>query len=468
MSNVCADCIGDSYLHKQVMQDGVRAPCDFCQSDDHQTIKLEVLAKQVASVLNNFFAISTPDPDEIELIKAIEADGDQRGESVTDTIRSLINSSLELSEAIRKYLSNQQGSAGDGHSTDNWSYASNTFYEMQSIDTSDLQMSWSDFRHEILTRSRFFNQNAKSILERLFEDIDKLTTYDGKSVVRVFSQKDNFFRARKAETHESLKKILKEAPNSLGAPRVSLARAGRMNAEGISVFYGSTDEKTCIAEIRAPVGCFVICGEFTPLRELRLLDLTRLKLVYLQGSYFDAAHIELVSRTKFLKELVAEMSQPVMPGEESIDYLPTQVVAEYLCSHPDMNLDGVVFASSQVPPLTNKGSGSAKEQCLGENIVLFSRACGLQPHDIPKNSEVNITLYIGDEESPLSEVFIKEITPVKVDQEDIIDPRSSGLKRRDILDPSIQLDIERIRVMKIKSVSYQKSSFIVTRDRIDT
>jgi len=32
MSKVCADCIGEEFLHEKIMQDGVVGHCDYCQS----------------------------------------------------------------------------------------------------------------------------------------------------------------------------------------------------------------------------------------------------------------------------------------------------------------------------------------------------------------------------------------------------------------------------------------------------
>ena len=46
---------------------------------------------------------------------------------------------------------------------------------------------------------------------------------------------------------------------------------GRMNAAGISVFYGATDDETAIAGVRPPVGSWVATATFEVIRPLRLL-----------------------------------------------------------------------------------------------------------------------------------------------------------------------------------------------------
>ena len=167
-----------------------------------------------------------------------------------------------------------------------------------------------------------------------------------------------------------------------------------MNSEGISVFYGATDVDTCIAEIRAPVGGYVVIGRLLPLRELCLLDLMRLEKVLLQVSPFDAEHTESLSRVHFFRQLVAKLSQPVMPGSESMDYLPTQVVAEYLKAHPDMKLDGMMFASSQTARAQEEDADTREQK--GKNVVLFSHACGLEEYDTSIREIVPYTQEIED------------------------------------------------------------------------
>ncbi|MDX7018912.1 RES family NAD+ phosphorylase, partial [Klebsiella aerogenes] len=61
-----------------------------------------------------------------------------------------------------------------------------------------------------------------------------------------------------------------------------------MNAKGISVFYGATSKTNAVSEVRPPVGSFVVVSEFRVLRPVRLLDLTVLGRVAVNGvSRFD-------------------------------------------------------------------------------------------------------------------------------------------------------------------------------------
>ena len=473
VSSVCADCIGEDYLHEQIMRGGVVGHCDYCQSEDNPTIELDELAEQIHSVLEEHFQMTSPEPEGLDYIAAKHGYWEQPGDPVTHIIMNLIDSSEELAKAIRECLSDQYDPLGKDAMSDPCPYADDSQYEERPIDTYAFQESWSSFRQGILSRSRFFNQEAKSALDHLFQDVTQLETYTGDPVVRVLSPGDSIFRARLAKTDEALEAILKSAPQSLGAPPGRYASTGRMNAEGISVFYGATDLDTCIAEIRAPVGSYVVSGKFSPCRDLRVLDLTRLQKVYMRGSLFDSKHTESLSRVHFLKRLEAELSQPVMPGSESRDYLPTQVVAEYLGSHPDMSLDGVMFSSSQIAMEEGDKSDSNGEN--GKNLVLFSHACGLERYDLPDGTEIDVSRMSGDPDYPDYSIWIWERVPASQKKEDTAPPtdkefgvwplmHQSGPPAIEVK-PSIRLDMESIGIRRIKGVSYQTFSFDVSRCR---
>ena len=107
------------------------------------------------------------------------------------------------------------------------------------------------------------------------------------------------------------------------------------------------DEHTCAAEARAPVGSDVVVAKFELLRPVRLLDFDALAEVYDEGSHFDPEYCVRRGRWAFLRQLVREVSMPVMPQDEAFEYLPTQAVAEYLAQKASPPVDGIVFRSTQ-------------------------------------------------------------------------------------------------------------------------
>ena len=86
--------------------------------------------------------------------------------------------------------------------------------------------------------------------------------------------------------------ILASLSSQLGPPPSDKATAGRMNAEGIPVFYGALEEETCVSEVRAPVGSFLVLVKFDLLNPIRVLDLNALSIVYSDFSHFDPNYAE--------------------------------------------------------------------------------------------------------------------------------------------------------------------------------
>ena len=121
------------------------------------------------------------------------------------------------------------------------------------------------FQHQ----ARFFNTEVESALDRLFMELDSLRTAAGESVLQVIGNDGEptiIWRARRAGSQSQLQTILANPASEMGPPPPGITPAGRMNAAGIPVFYGALDYDTCIAEIRPPVGSYVVTGKFELLK----------------------------------------------------------------------------------------------------------------------------------------------------------------------------------------------------------
>ena len=121
----------------------------------------------------------------------------------------------------------------------------------------------------------------------MFQNINELRTYDNRSIV-VRADPDtelrDLFRARVFQSYAKLDEALMRPDIHLGSPPSQLAKAGRMNAQGISVFYGAKDPSVALAEVRPPVGSKVAVARFEIILPLNLLDLTSLARIHPEGS----------------------------------------------------------------------------------------------------------------------------------------------------------------------------------------
>lgn len=227
---------------------------------------------------------------------------------------------------------------------------------------------WDDLTIEVRTRSRFFSALVRDTLSSIFDQLDRIDEQSGKRVLAAVGPGcaiSSLFRGRVAQTGEDLKRILQQPGSELGPPPPDKAGDGRMNPKGIPIFYGSMSRDTCIAELRPPVGSIAVTARFEICRPLTLLDLDALhQQVSLQAHPLDPAYSSELERNQFIREFVSLAQRPVLPRDHLDDYLPTQVVAEYLSEQERNPIDGMVYPSAQIR------SGSP-------NVVLFNHASSL-------------------------------------------------------------------------------------------
>lgn len=154
-----------------------------------------------------------------------------------------------------------------------------------------------------------------------------------------------FFRGRLIE---HLADAREWRAKELGPPPRGKAAANRMSPAGISMFYGSGDALTAVAEIAGHgVAPMAAVAEFRSTRALTVLDLTATPES--PGSPFDETARKELLMLKFLNSFVEKVRRPVIPdGREHVEYAPTQVLTEYLRWTSRSAIDGIAFPSAVV------------------------------------------------------------------------------------------------------------------------
>ncbi|MDN5793036.1 MAG: RES family NAD+ phosphorylase [Brevibacterium aurantiacum] len=164
-------------------------------------------------------------------------------------------------------------------------------------------------------------------------------------LVRDIEKDTLLYRARIERDARELEKAAREKPAAeLGPPPVDKASAGRMNAQGIPLFYVAFDEETACVEVssHSPYDEAVV-GAFALQRPLRILDLSR---VPPPRSPFDDSYIDGDDRLAFFSEYVERITRPViLDGNHPVDYAPTQVLTEFFRWATAPRLAGIVFRS---------------------------------------------------------------------------------------------------------------------------
>ena len=397
---ICAWCVGNPWLTAQIEQQGHMGVCTYCYQS-RRGVPLESFANWVHLVLSEHFALTAPGPTEPDdfITIALGLDWERAGCSPT----AIVAQEAGLEEHIAKdviHLLSEFHSFGARREGEEDPYDDHeTRYEVVAPDPEAFRRLWDRVPNEISHRARFFNAEAELVLNDIFADLATLTTEDGTLVVRrlASSGEDTYlWRVRTALSREKAESILETPAQELGPPPADYATAGRMNPEGIPVFYGAMDLATCLAEVRPPVGSYVVAGRFKLLKPVRVLDMNLLQEAYAEPNYFDPNYVELSNRIAFLRQLVDELARPIMPGDEAKEYLATQIVAEYLAHKTNPRVDGILYRSSQMG-----GPGpdeTSLEQVDDRNVVLFNHASTVEPIMAPEGVAVEARIPAHDDD----------------------------------------------------------------------
>jgi hypothetical protein len=351
VSDVCAECVSDEYLRKYIDDDGIEGECSYCKKGLVLTIPVVELADLAERMLEEHFSPTNSEPEGIEILYAKEGKWEQAGEPLEGVLFEHVSENEDLVRGVATELQDRWFDAGSFEHR----YGEEPHFEERSPGHGKYGQAWAEAESKLRYESRLLTTDTTTFLDSLFPEpeVNELTTI-------LTPGEHRLFRARIFQSDESLEIALRDPEANLGPPPPRLARAGRMNAHGIAAFYGANDIDTAVAEVRPPVGTYALIGAFVPLRDLRILDLTKMIAATDGGSVFDPNTLGRVQRASFLRSFAAKLGAAVVPEREADDYLITQAIADYLSSREDLGLDGILYESVQLPG--------------GSNVSLFHKA----------------------------------------------------------------------------------------------
>lgn len=408
-NQVCSDCIGEEHLRNLVIKSAVvNKQCSYCGSCG-SVILLGDLADLVEEAFERHFLRTDTEPDSIQYgmmhNEAFKYTWERDGSPIVCAIMDATRSSEKIAEDIRRFLEEKHFDFEKISMGEEGEFSAESHYEYITPGYSEWQTEWDFFERTIKTEARFFNKIGVTQLSDLFDTVDEMRTFQGKSLIaNVGPDADHIslYRARVFQNDERLKAAIKRPDKELGAPPPGCANSGRMNANGISVFYGATSIKTALAEVRPPVGSKVAVAQFEIIRPIQLLDLTALEEVRETGSIFDPSYAYRLGRMMFLRELSKWIARPVMPDDQEMEYLPTQAIADFLATRGKVPLDGILFPSAQV---NNDGL----------NIALFHKSSRCREIYIPEGAELEASIPAAGKDSLESGYTVYEKLPLEED-----------------------------------------------------
>lgn len=356
---ICRKCIADDFLRAEIDANAEVVDCSEC-SQKRRGISIEDLGRRLESILRQYYVagestkhFASADDDN----GSWQQLGDDLSDIVQDVLGEYYNCHSSIVDAVKEAEDCDPASGDYGF----WDDGANYQFRFIQYEPSAFP-GWDETRRELKHGRRFFSPAAMSMFAALFEGIDDITArVEGRQapVCYELPMGEQLFRSRVVDSESMQAEVIAAPSSKVGPPPPELARSGRMNADGVSALYTSTEASTCVAEMRPAIGSTLAVVELRTTRKLRVLDLRRLETAWAEHSYFDPKYSEKRIRLAALRQLHEQVSQPILPGKES-DYVVTQTMAEYLAHVCVKPFDGIVFRSAQ--------------DADGTNIVLFARS----------------------------------------------------------------------------------------------
>lgn len=346
-THVCQNCIGDdTHLRHLVRKNLTTVACSYCNSKARKAAPIAVL---MAALLHG---VKYSYNDEANAGCPYDKEFSIEYMSSGDVLEQVLESEgLDWPDALKNDVAEAFFNTGWVDAPDgDW---------MGSYNHERLHWSWDSFAQAVKHQSRFnfqIRKRSRSYGEDLVS-VHEMLPFLGRLVrqqrmVRKLPESTVFYRVRPGKHAHSV--------SELGSPPADKARAGRMNPAGIPYLYLAFDERTALAETRAKHGDQVTLSEWSPCRDLYVVDLS----YHLScPSVFSDKRREH-DMVHFLYKFTDEISKPVAhDGSEHIEYVPTQVVSEYFAQAFTYSLhkrvDGLIYPSAVDP--------------RGKNLVLFPR-----------------------------------------------------------------------------------------------
>lgn len=468
---LCRDCTQEPYLSDEIERDGRRLKCSYCGSTG-KCYLLSELSERIEEVFEEHFVRTSDQPDALESMlqadKELNYQWERDGQPVIYAIMDAANIPEEAARDIQALLDEKHADfdlASQGEETE---FCCGSYYEEKSASDNAWREEWDSFERSLKTEARFFSKAAQLHLTSVFGELETLRTRDGRPLIVSAgpgSQLHKIYRARAFQSIQTLKEALERPDLHLGPPPPRLARAGRMNAYGISVFYGANTSQAALAEVRPPVGSHVLIAKFEIIRPIRLLDLPAFSAVATSGSIFDPLLSGRLERAMFLRSLSQRISRPVMPDDEALDYLATQVVADFLATESSASLDGIIFESVQ----------AAKR---ARNIVLFQKAAKVEALTLPYGTEISSSVGLMTEEGWQPEFSVIEELPAEPTDNHDVEQKKGVITSpfatlensdwpfdHDWRESTLRVDVTSAEVYQVQGVKLKTDNFKVNRYR---
>jgi hypothetical protein len=214
--------------------------------------------------------------------------------------------------------------------------------------TDELEYQWQYFKKLIKHTSRYLFSSGNSIESKAFKILQQV----GKSIVTLniikkLPKGTKLYRCRQ----HNLKLKLSSIQEITSPPNDLAIYPNRFSPSGISMFYSAFDSETSILETISrenKSNKYITIGEFETLDDYYVVDFSKLKL----PSFFSIKNKRKYYLQQFLYGFAKDITNDIKKdGQEHTEYVPTQVVTEFLKFTFNKNrkykIEGIIYPSSK-------------------------------------------------------------------------------------------------------------------------
>ena len=342
----CIHCFKNEFIQANVRGEDEQGVCYYCDMNGEEeawVAGVDAIGELVREKLGLAYKNATMDDVPFHVLSAFSTTIEDVLRDTEDIFSECLDNSKDgISKLIRDMFKHSGPSwrdiaQGDFDEWDN-GYAEIILIDEFYItpDDNHFRYKWDEFTYVVKHVNRFFNigSSREAMLEEfnVFYEKMKICLPAGTLIWRARSNPKNPLNTLEAKSYEC------------GPPPRNISKALRMNPAGISYFYGSDDPKTCKAEIRPEPDDHIIYGQFSTKRDLQILDLSEVVHIGTRSIFDPDYDHDFNWATEFLKGFIEEISKPIEDNEAPIEYVPTQILSEYIRK---LGYDGVRYRSSK-------------------------------------------------------------------------------------------------------------------------
>jgi hypothetical protein len=339
---ICNNCIEEPYFKKYIKSDGIYGKCNFC-GDKGKVLDFDTLIEDIIEGIEYIY------DDPANGLGFLDGEYVKGNGAIYDTY-DLLSEVLDFggSKAFQDIVRNLPEQL----------WCKKKFYGFDPAQ--EKIFTWEYFIDQVKYKTRYFFIQEKTNIRqdtpynKPFEILSEFSkTVEKFRLINILKKGDKIYRARRNYKNNKYR-----SAKELGTPMAfECVKSNRMSPAGIPMFYASLKKETCIAELKRKNGKYTI-GKWTPTKNLNILDLTKHFLFDLRSnryfypnfhSVFDKQERENYFDYQFILKFASDLSGQVEDNISNIEYVPTQIVAEFLRKVAIFNgkhLDGICFYSS--------------------------------------------------------------------------------------------------------------------------